>query len=253
MRTNLVLQNFYNRFSGEKGIIGVSENKLPIYYFSVKKTEYPKIIFTYSIHAREYVTAHLGILQLLDFYKNGRCGHAYFIPMLNPDGVDICQTKNPLYKANKNGVDLNVNFRARWGTGRQNSLKAGSENYIGAYPFSESETRAIRDFTLDIRPDMTVSYHSKGEEIYYKFHQDVYREKRDLALAKKVAKVTKYKIKETPFSAGGYKDWCIQNLFIPSLTIEVGNDNIIHPIELKHLDKIYRQNKRVVSCLMESL
>ena len=253
MKTNFIIENFYHRFNGEKGVIGKSERGKNIYYFAVKKTAFPKIIFTYSIHAREFITAHLGILQLLSFYKNGKIGSAYFVPLLNPDGVEICQTEKPLYKANANGVDLNVNFRARWGLGEKNLTVKGDENYIGKKPFSESESRAIRDFTLLVEPDMSVSYHSKGEEIYYKFHQDKEREKRDFLLAKKVAKVTKYKIKETPNSCGGYKDWCIMNLKIPSLTIEVGSDKLTHPIGLQSLRKIFNKNKKVVNCLMESL
>ncbi len=253
MKTNCMIENFYNRFSGDKGVLGFSERGKKIYYFAVKKTEYPKIIFTYSIHAREYVTAYLGVLQLLDFYKNGKMGSAYFVPMLNPDGVEICQNGKPLYKANANGVDLNVNFRARWGMGKSNVFVPSEENYVGKKPFSEKESRLIRDFTLFVKPDMTVSYHAKGEEIYYKFHQSDELEKRDFRLAKKVASVTNYKIKDTPDSVGGYKDWCIMNLKIPSLTIEVGNDKLSHPIGLENLKRIFWQNAKVVHCLMESL
>ncbi len=253
MKINELVKNFYERFNGDKGIIGKSEKGEPIYYFSVKKTAYPKIIFTYAIHAREYITTYLALMQILDFYKFGKVGQVYFIPLLNPDGVKICQAFKPLYKANARGVDLNVNFDAKWGTGALNATIVGDENYIGCKPFSERETRAIRDFTLDVKPDMTVSYHSKGEEIYYKFHQRLKAELRDCRLAKKVKRLTGYKIKDTPNSAGGYKDWCIEKLKIPALTIEVGSDKLSHPIKKENLKKIYKQNKKVVNCLTENL
>ena len=66
-----------------------------------------------------------------------------------------------------------------------------------------------------------------------------------MAIAEKVAKITGYIIKGTPNSAGGYKDWCIEKLKIPALTIEVGNDNLTHPIKKRHVYRIYRKNKRV--------
>ena len=149
-----------------------------------------------------------------------------------------------LFKANANGVDLNVNFDARWSTGSQNVKIASSQNYIGEKPFSEPESKAIRDFTLKIKPDYTISYHSKGQEIYYEFFQkDIVK---DLAFARQISSITGYQIRKTPNSAGGYKDWCIQELKIPALTIEVGDDKLLHPIGKKNLTKIYKQNKRVI-------
>ena len=159
--------------------------------------------------------------------------------------------ESPLYKANGRTVDLNVNFDAHWGTGKSNTISPSSENYIGKSPFSENESRALRDFTLKIKPDFTISYHSKGEEIYYEFFQEKERLKNDFCLAKKIAKTTGYKIVSTPFSAGGYKDWCIEKLKIPSITIEVGGDNLTHPIKKKNLRSIYIKNKNVVEVAIE--
>lgn len=246
-------KKFYQKFDGEKGIIANSVNNIPIYYMAVKKTDSPKLIVQSCIHAREYITTYL-TLKLIDNYKRvGRYGTVYFVPMLNPDGVKIALYQNPLYKANANGVDLNVNFDARYGAGRQNVRVKGSENFIGEYAFCEPETRGIRDFTLLVKPDATISYHAKGEEIYYEFFQDKNRLLRDYSLAQAVAKTTNYTIKSTPDSAGGYKDWCIEKLGIPALTIEVGNDNLTHPIKSKHLGNIYKQNQRVIQVVIERL
>ena len=46
-------------------------------------------------------------------------------------------------------------------------------------------------------------------------------------------------------SSGGLKDWCIDKLEIPAITIEVGNDNLKHPIERKYLNEIFQKNKMV--------
>ena len=74
-----------------------------------------------------------------------------------------------LWKANARGVDLKVNFDAKWGPGKQNVRYPASANYIGSMPFSEPETRALAEFTKEVKPDATISYHTKGGEIYYGF------------------------------------------------------------------------------------
>lgn len=240
------VENFYNAYKGEKGVIGKSLFNRPIYYFAAGKSARPKIIVQYAIHAREYLTSLLALKHVADFCERGGNGKVYFIPMVNPDGIKIAESENALYKANGRGVDLNVNFDARWGEGKQNKRVVGDSDFIGEYPFSELETRALRDFTLAVKPDATVSYHAKGEEIYWEFFQEGRLKKINLMLAQKVSAVTGYAIKSTPFSCGGYKDWCIDKLKIPSLTIEVGNDELCHPLPISELEKVYLRNKRVI-------
>ncbi len=239
------LEDFYLGFNGEKFIIGKTVQNRPIYCFKVKKTDYPVVIVQYAIHAREYITAYLAIKHIEDFAKNGKVGTVYFIPAVNPDGIIISNNYKPLYKANANGVDLNVNFDARWGEGEQNKKEKGDENFIGKKPFSEPETIALRDFTLTVKPTATLSYHAKGEEIYY--------DDKDLELAKKLALQTGYDIKKTPNSAGGYKDWCVEKLNITAFTIEVGSDQLSHPIKKEHLQSIYNKNKDIIKMLTENI
>ena len=245
------LENFYNFYQGEKGLIGFSENNKPLYFFKVGKGN-PTIIAQYSIHAREYVTTYLAIEQIKYMQKTS-CGTVYFIPMLNPDGVEICLGGKPKYKANARGVDLNVNFDANWGTGEYNKRQKGDSNYIGERPFSESETLALKNFTLHIKPDATISYHSKGEEVYYYFNQTEKREKRDKALAEIISKSTGYEIKLTPNSAGGYKDWCIDKLKIPAFTVEVGSDDLMHPITEKFFPEIKEKNIDTLQNLLKAI
>lgn len=247
------LKEFYGGFRGEKGVIGDSERGAPIYFFAVKKTEMPVIIAQYAMHAREYICAYLGMLQIKDFIRRGTRGTVYFIPALNPDGISVALSENPLYKANANGVDLNVNFDARWGTGAKNVFTAGAENYVGKFPFSEKETRALRDFTLKIKPQATLSYHSKGEEIYWEFYQDEARHARDYKIAKAVSLSTGYLLKSAVGSAGGYKDWCVEKLKIPALTIEVGSDRLSHPIKKRHAKEIFKKNAGTLEAVINAL
>ena len=242
------IEKFYKTYQGKKGYIGSSEKGRLIPYFEVGNGARPVIIAQYGIHAREYITCYLALEHAKYYYGNFN-GTLYIIPAVNPDGISIVLGGNKQYKANANGVDLNVNFDARWGTGASNLRHKANANYIGEYPFSQSETRALRDFTLMIKPDITVSYHSKGEEIYYEFFQPEKDLTRDKAIATAVSKVTGYAVKSTPNSAGGYKDWCIEKLKIPALTIEVGNDTLSHPIKKRHLRKIFEQNKEVFTAI----
>ncbi len=245
-------EKFYKHFKGQKGVIGFSCQGRPIYCFKVKKTSRPVIIVQCAIHAREHITTRLCLKLIEDFVRFGRRGAVYFLPLINPDGVNIAENFNPLYKANARGVDLNVNFDARWGTGKSNVQVAGAENYIGEKPFSEPESKALKDFTLRVLPDLTLSYHAKGEEIYFEFFQkkNFFRDK---TIANAVANVTGYKVRSTPFSAGGYKDWCISKLKIPSLTIEVGKDSLKHPLRKGALKDIYKKNKLVLGVLTEKI
>ena len=244
------LDCFFHEFEEEKGYIGRTEAGDFIPYFTVKKSEKPVIIVQYSIHAREYVTTYLAMRQIIDFYNNGKKGVVHFIPAVNIDGIKKCLSGYPLFKANIRNVDLNVNFDAGWGKGEKNVLTPAPENYIGTHPFSESETRALRDFTLKTSPDITISYHSKGEEIYWEYNQTGEFYTRCENLAKAIQRATGYEIKSTPNSHGGYKDWCIDKLKIPAFTIEVGSDELSHPIGKKHVEDIYQKNKGVIEGLI---
>lgn len=247
------LKVFYSGFSGVKGYIGSTENGALIPYFAVRKTEHPVIIAQYAIHAREYVTAYLGMMQAQDFKKRGERGTVYFVPAVNPDGIAEALYGDKMYKANAKMVDLNVNFDAKWGEGAENVRIKSSANFIGAFPFSESETRALRDFTLSVMPDMTLSYHSKGEEIYWEFYQTGLVRERDCKIASAVSAATGYPVKSAGNSVGGYKDWCVEKLKIPALTIEVGNDSLSHPIGKEHTEEIFEQNRDVIKILTEIL
>ena len=87
----------------------------------------------------------------------------------------------------------------------------------------------------------------------YEFHQKGKRLLRDKRLAKLLANCTGYAIKDTPYSSGGYKDWCIETLKIPAFTIEVGSDNLSHPITKEALGDILTKNRKVINILTENL
>lgn len=226
------IKRFYDNYKGKKCVIGYSFYGKEIFAFHIGSPVGRQFISTYAIHGREWITARLAVKHIKRGVKKGG---GWVIPLVNPDGAKISQAVKPMWKANARGVDLNCNFDADWGSGRLNTAERGGENCIGDYPFSEAETAALRDFTLKIRPFVTLSFHTKGEEIYWQ-----YDGAGDSRGAQILSAATGYESKIIYGSAGGYKDWCIKILGIPAYTIECGFDGLAHPItELQHLKKCF--------------
>lgn len=216
-----------------------------------------KILMVGAIHAREYITSYL--LSYLASNYNGDYP-IDFIPLLNPDGVflarqgisyikdkklknellDVNKSKDfALWKANAKSVDLNVNYDADWGCGLGNVRYKSPSSYIGAYPNSEEETQAILTLLEKNNYIMALSYHCKGEEIYWGYNEDTnYKEE-----ASEIARHLKYELKQSVGSCGGLKDYYTLIYKRLGLTIEIGNDRFSHPFPLSELDNIISQHK----------
>ena len=229
-----------------------------------------QIIVQAGIHSREWITSLLLVEQARYLHNNQLVtnGGIYFVFITNPDGVEIaldgidvvnCEiTKNYLisanggsldfsrYKANINLVDLNTNFDANWGEGAQNVFCPAPENFVGFYPNSEREVQNLINLTLKNKPLLTISYHSKGNVIYYGFEGESEENiNRDRTIGETLSEITGYPLIFTENSTGGYKDWSINTLKIPAYTIEVGDENLSHPLGIETLPEIYQRNKDV--------
>lgn len=261
----------------QTGVVGESFLRQRIPYVFVGKKGGKCMVVQGAMHAREHLTALL-VLNLAKYLVKNHSlridGGIYFVPMVNPDGVRLCQegvgfvqdkqlksnllaingsSDFSLWKANAEGVDLNVNFDARWGEGEQNGFFRSSQNYVGKYPFCATESRALARFTQMLKPCVTLSYHLKGEEIYWEFAQQGHRKFRDRRYAEMIAKYTGYKVVASKGSVGGYKDWCVDKLKIPAFTIEVGNDKYAHPFPYAQFSQIFNQNKDLPRRLLNSV
>lgn len=250
------ITKFYESYRGEKCVFGYSEEGRPLYAVRIGRGETVGIS-QYAIHAREWVTS---ILALEHIRRGGVHGAVWVLPLVNPDGamlvtegISSVGTERrgkilslggslPLWKANARGVDLNVNFPARWGTGKGNRFSPAPEGFVGGYPLCAAESRALADFTRREMPRFTVSWHTKGEVIYWRFHQPPLRLKRDKRLAAALSAVTGYPLAEAKDSAGGYKDWCVETLKIPAFTVEVGREELPHPLGRDALPGLTEKN-----------
>lgn len=229
-----------------------------------------QIIIQAGIHAREYITSLLLVEQARYLYLNNLVtdGGIYFVFLTNPDGAEIvldgidsvgCEiTRQYLtlanggsnnftqYKANINLVDLNTNFNAMWGSGSQNVFCPNTANFVGFYPESEREVQNLINLTLKNKPLLTISYHTKGDVIYYGFEGESEQNiARDRKIGEQLSELTGYPLIFTENSSGGYKDWCINKLTIPSYTIEVGNESLSHPLTEETLPEIFERNRDI--------
>ena len=226
--------SFLLRCGAEAGSIGYSESGRIIPYVRIGCRNGIKTIVTGGIHARENVTGALVMRQAAYALKKGvKNGSVYFVPMLNPDGALLIEHGSDFFGKERSAFLKKING----GSGSKNVFTPAPENYVGGFPFCARETAALRDFTLEIMPDCTVSYHAKGRELYWYFHQNGRRKTRDENMARFLNEKLLYEIKgDFTLSAGGYKDWCVEKLKIPAFTVEIVHDEKTHPLSDDALD-----------------
>ena len=190
----------------------------------------------------------------------------YIVPMVDPDGVDLVTGQIPAgstlyenaeklntfglpfpesWKANILGTDLNLNYPAGWEEARRIKYAQGftspaPRDFVGDYPLSAPESRAMAQFTKNISPRLILAYHSQGEIIYWKFAD--YDPPRSFEIAQRFSAVSGYSVETTPENSGyaGYKDWFIQENNLPGYTIEVGRGS--SPLPLEQFPKIFSDN-----------
>lgn len=216
------------------------------------------IFVTGSHHGREWLSTHIimeMIKQYADAYKKGKSlyGHStnildevsvWFIPMVNPDGVQIQQKGISSYpfllqevyidlnegnedfsrwKANGLGVDLNRQYPAGWYAIEGDTPYASYSHFKGVKPLETKEAKALALFTKQINPLTAAAYHTSGRELYWYYFNHFYHLQRDYLLVEKIAEKTGYDISYPPFDAigGGYTDWFIQTYKRPAVTIEL--------------------------------
>jgi len=253
-------------------VIGRSRGGRPIYAARAGNGDALRhVLIQAGIHAREHMTSLLAMRQLERLLRRGvpEGFLFHFIPIANPDGAVISQTqsappeaeticrddiargyaKEPmraclrLWKANAAGVDLNRNFDAGWE--KIDTRPAPScANYRGPAPLSEPEARALAAYAARLPFSATVSYHAAGGEIYYEFGDWPAVNAAGLVLGRAVAKETGYcLIPDDGASFGGFKDWAIEKLGVPSLTIEIGKGSA--PLPLCEFPAVWRKNRDV--------
>lgn len=193
------------------------------------------------------------------------------VPMVNPDGVDLVTGElgpdsqayyralelnggrpgfPDNWKANIRGVDLNLQYPAGWEEAREIKFSEGytspgPRDYVGAAPLTEPESRAVYEYTLENDFALSLSYHTQGEVIYWKFSD--FQPPRSLEIGQELSRLSGYSLELTPERSAyaGYKDWFIQQYNRPSYTVEAGLG--ASPLPLSQFPQIYRDNEALLS------
>ena len=168
----------------------------------------------------------------------------HMVPMVNPDGVDIV-TKGigpGGWKANICGVDLNSNYPAGWELAKAHKYARGytgpgERDYVGPHPLSEPESLAMASYTKAMDCALTLSLHTQGEVIYWRYRD--YMPPGAAELAARLSQAGGYELEDVPdeSSNGGYRDWFIESFNRPGFTVECGLGE--NPLPISDFDGIY--------------
>lgn len=245
MQNYQAIRNLFNT-----QIIGYSVLQQPIIAYQLgNPTATRRILVTAGMHAREWIGSLVlqTWCQQITNVPTDVCVTA--VICCNPDGVKLATGKPlslsrhrrkllihanrgsddfRLWKANIRAVDLNVNFDAGWGHGRNNLTMIAPANYIGPEPHSEPENRALLHLIRHFRPTTSLALHTKGNVIYYSRLEDQ-------TIAEHLANQVGFQAELSTASYGGLTDYLALRCGVPSFTIELGDDSLKHPIGETHL------------------
>ncbi len=226
----------------------------------------PALLYTGTIHAREWIGNELAVAFIRYILANSTTNPKvmealakstlYIVPVLNPDGFEYSRTHYSFWRKNRRknpdgsyGVDLNRNFSVGW----VKSTNYASNVYGGPSPFSEPETKAIKEF-VDSHPNITIAldYHSQGNVFFpaHKFNHEAEIDGTDLNVLcanmnYEIFKVTgrKYGIHRgkppTKLISGSGREYYYSKGILASV-VEVGTRNI--PDYLQNMSESIHEN-----------
>ena len=264
------------------GSIGESVMNKSISYIKIGDGA-KRLLYVAGTHSNEWITCPL-LMKFIEDYADKYISNSsisnilandifttstiYIVPMLNPDGIDLVTgvlNKNSNeylnaisiannfpnirfpdgWKANIQGIDLNLQFPAGWDQAREIKFNQGFTTYaprdfVGNFPLEAPESLALYDFTIDNKFDIMLTYHSQGEVIFWKFLD--FNPQNSQNIGEEFARLSGYTLQDTPYASSfaGFKDWFIQTYNLPGYTIEVGLGT--NPLPISQFDKIYNDN-----------
>lgn len=252
-----------------------------------------QVFYNAAFHANEWITTPV-LLKFAEDYADAfstgqsvggvRASWLYYgftlmlLPLVNPDGVDlvtgVLDSRQYLeqaqriaadypaipfpqgWKANIDGVDLNLQFPAGWEKAKKIKYAKGyrtpaPRDYVGEKPLDAPESKAVYDLTKRGDFELILAYHTQGEVIYWKYLD--YEPKNSYRIARYFEQVSGYAVEETPGASGyaGYKDWFIQEYNRPGYTIEAGLG--INPLPMTQFGQIYQANLGILTGGMTQL
>lgn len=144
-----------------------------------------EVLFLGCHHAREWISVEIPYILAKYLLENAAAdpevrrlvneSEIWIVPLVNPDGLEYSIHYYRYWRKNRRlnsdgtyGVDINRNYGYAWGIDNSGSSPVpASEVYRGPAPFSEPETRAVRDLFLEKDFRAMISYHSYSQIILY--------------------------------------------------------------------------------------
>lgn len=234
-----------------------------------------------SFHANEWITTAV-LMQFLNDYLialtnreaiRGLEINPYynqvtisFVPMVDPDGVDLVLNGPPEgpygeevmrinqgntdfsgWKANIRGVDLNNQYPAKWEIEAERKPKQPApRDFPGYQPLTEPEAIAMAELAQARQFEKMLAFHTQGEVIYWGY--EGLEPPRSLAIVNEFQRVSGYQPIRYVNSFAGYKDWFILVYRRPGFTVELGQGT--NPLPLSQFDEIYQET---IGILLASL
>ncbi len=240
------------------------------------------VLMAAAFHGQEWLTA-LVCLRLCEEIADAVCNgrplvgwdmrralrerRVVWVPMVNPDGVEIALhgsaaaqrfaetvrraggDRPGYWQANARGVDINHNFNAGWLILQQAERKKGisgpaGRQWGGPAPESEPETEALVRLCRAVPFRAAVALHSQGEEIYWRYGERTPAS--SLLIAKVLSAASGYAVAEPTelASHGGFKDWFIEEFGKPGFTFELGRGR--NPLPLDDFEAVYHKAREML-------
>ena len=228
------------------------------------------VVYAAAFHAQEWLTELLSLrfleevcelmLTKSEIRRALSTRGAIFVPLVNPDGVELvlsggqsAANLKPFvdkisggdyssWQANARGVDINHNFNAGHALLRKMENTAGitgpaPRQFGGLKPHSEPETKALVTLCRRFNASRVYALHSQGEEIFYRYGSHI--PAGAAAIARLLADTSGYTLPNQSglASHGGFKDWFILETGRPGFTIEIGRGK--NPLPIDELSPIF--------------
>ncbi|WP_338789085.1 M14 family metallocarboxypeptidase [Metabacillus sp. FJAT-53654] len=261
----------------KKEIIGHSVLGSPLIELTIGKG-HKKVHMNGSFHANEWITTsimmhwlsdYLGALVKGEQFAGHDCLSLYkdttlsFVPMVNPDGVDLVlngvpnhsEYKASLYKmndesldfsqwkANIRGIDLNNQYPVNWEIEKERKVpkSPSPRDYPGDAPLTEPEAIALADLVKRRDFDRVLAFHTQGEEIYWGYLR---KEPEEAGrIVNEFERLSGYKAVRDIDSHAGFRDWYVNDWRKPGYTVELGFGQ--NPLPFSQFDEIYLKSKGI--------
>ncbi|MGB3716721.1 MAG: M14 family metallopeptidase [Candidatus Promineifilaceae bacterium] len=225
---------------GTQQVIGYSFENRPIISYQFGQGPY-KVVFVGGIHGGYEWNTIMLAYQAIDYFLAHPIAIPEYvtliiIPSANPDGQFKVTGKEGRFeygdlapdttagRFNGRSVDLNRNWACNW---KPSAFWRDQPVSGGTNPFSEPESKALRDYFLEQQPSSVIFWHSSADGVYGAGCSELFQHTRELAEVYGTASGYPVTDQFTHYDiSGDAGDWLsIQG--IPSLTVELASHDLI--------------------------